>query len=66
MISTATMCRSERTGIQSIARVFREYRDDLEWLANLLTSDEKVAAACVIDACALAESQDLACLIHDR
>jgi hypothetical protein len=59
MISTATMCRSKRAGIQSISRVFREYRDDLEWLANFLTGDEKIAAVCVIDACALAESRNL-------
>jgi len=38
--------------------VFRQYREELEWLANFLTGDEKVAAACVVDACALAESEN--------
>jgi len=38
--------------------VFNQYREELEWLANFLTGDEKVAAACVVDACALAESEN--------
>jgi hypothetical protein len=41
---------------QQIGNVFTQYCDELEWLANFLTGDKNVAAACVIDACALAES----------
>ena len=58
MISTATMSRSERAGDQGVGRVFSEYRKELEWLANFLTGDEKIAAACIVDACALAESEN--------
>jgi len=58
VISTATMYRSEWAGTQGIGRVFSEYRKELEWLANFLTGDEEIAAACIIDACALAESEN--------
>jgi hypothetical protein len=43
---------------QEIGNVLTQYRDELEWLANFLTGDKNVAAACVIDACALAESEN--------
>jgi len=42
---------------QEIGNVFTHYRDELEWVANFLTGDKNVATACVIDACALAESE---------
>ncbi len=41
-----------------IGRVFSQHREELEWLANFLTGDEKIAAACLVDACALAESEN--------
>lgn len=33
------------------------YGEELEWRANLLTGDKKVATECVSDACALAEAE---------
>lgn len=39
-------------------RLFTEYRAALNWLAEFLTGDENMAAACLIDACALAETQN--------
>lgn len=41
----------------NVGAVFSDYHDELEWLATFLTGDEKLGAACVIDACALAESE---------
>jgi hypothetical protein len=58
MISAATRCHSEGVQTHGIGRVFSDYREELEWLANFLTDNEKLAAACVVDACALAQSQN--------
>jgi DNA-directed RNA polymerase specialized sigma24 family protein len=58
MISAATMCHSEGVQAHGIGSVFGDYRAELEWLANFLTGDEKLAAACVIDACTLAYLQN--------
>jgi hypothetical protein len=41
-----------------VGRVFSQHREELEWLANFLTGDETIAAACLVDACALAESEN--------
>ena len=49
-----TNCSTVISG--DVRMVFAEYREELEWLATLLTGDEKVAQACVIDACSLSES----------
>jgi hypothetical protein len=43
---------------EQVGRVFRQHREELEWLANFLTGDETIAAACLVDACALAESEN--------
>jgi DNA-directed RNA polymerase specialized sigma24 family protein len=58
MSSAANQYRSERAATQGIGKVFSEQREGLQWLARFLTGDDKVASACVIDACALAESQN--------
>jgi len=58
MISAATMCHSEGVQTHGTGRVFSDYREELEWLANFLTGDTKLAAACVVDACALSNSQN--------
>lgn len=42
----------------NVGNVFTRYREELEWLAHFLTCDRNVAAACVVDACALAESEN--------
>jgi len=42
---------------QETGNVFTLYRDELEWLANFLTGNKNIAAACVIDAWAQAESE---------
>jgi DNA-directed RNA polymerase specialized sigma24 family protein len=41
-----------------VGRVFSQHREELEWLANFLTGDETIAAACLVDACALVESEN--------
>ena len=41
-----------------VGRVFSQHREELEWLANFLTGDEKIAEACIVDACAQAESEN--------
>jgi hypothetical protein len=56
MISAVNDEIPQSLATQEIGNVFTQYCDELEWLANFLTGDKNVAAACVIDACALAES----------
>lgn len=58
MSSAATQYRLESDGDQCIGKLFREHREGLEWLAQFITGDEKVAAACVIDACTRSEWQN--------
>ncbi len=58
MISAGTTCHSEAIQTHGIGGVFSDYREELEWLANFLTGNEKLAAACVVDACALAKEQN--------
>jgi len=41
-----------------IGRVFSQHREELEWLANFLTGDENIAAACLVDACSLTEGEN--------
>jgi hypothetical protein len=55
MISAVSNEFPKSLATQEIGNVFTHYRDELEWLANFLTGDKNVSAACVIDACALAE-----------
>ena len=40
-----------------IRKTFGDYHNLLRWLAVFLTGDEKLADACIVDACAIAESQ---------
>ena len=56
MMSAASICHSESLQTHRPGKVFSDYREELEWLAKFLTGDEKLAAACVVDACTLAES----------
>jgi hypothetical protein len=57
MISAASRNLPELPAHEYIGRVFSQHREELEWLANFITGDEKIAAACLVDACALAESE---------
>jgi len=57
-MSAANLCHSEGVQTHGIGKVFSDYREELEWLAKFLTSDEKLAMACMVDACALAKSQN--------
>ena len=57
-MSAAKKSFPERVATENVGGVFSQYREELEWLANFLTGDEKIAAACVVDACALAESEN--------
>src|SRR5215469_9719793 len=58
MRSAATQFRSEYSGFTPAREIFSEHREGLEWLANFIAGDERVATACVIDACAITESQN--------
>ena len=56
MISGASRSFPEPAVGEYVGTLFSQNREELEWLANFLTGDEKIAEACVVDACALAES----------
>ena len=58
MMSAASTNVPEAPAREYIGRVFSQHREELEWLANLLTGDETIAAACLVDACELAESEN--------
>jgi hypothetical protein len=58
MMSAASRNLPEPPAREYIGRVFSQHREELEWLANFLTGDETIAAACLVDACALAESEN--------
>ena len=58
MISAANKSFLEPAVSEYAGRVFRQNREELEWLANFLTGDETIAEACIVDACALAESEN--------
>ncbi|MGA9390112.1 MAG: hypothetical protein WBV69_06665 [Candidatus Sulfotelmatobacter sp.] len=55
MISAASKSFTEPAVGEYVDIVFSQNREELEWLANFLTGDEKIAEACVVDACAQAE-----------
>ncbi len=57
MISAANKSFLEPAVSEYAGTVFRQNREELEWLANFLTGDEKIAEACIVDACAQAESE---------
>jgi hypothetical protein len=58
MISAASKSFPEPAVSEYVGTVFSQNREELEWLANFLTGDEKIAEACVVDACSEARSQD--------
>lgn len=57
MISAASKSFPEPAVREYVGTVFSQNREELEWLANFLTGNEKIAEACVVDACAQAESE---------
>jgi hypothetical protein len=61
MMGAASRNLREPPAREYIGRVFSQHREQLEWLANFLTGDEKIAAACLVDACTLAESENPGC-----
>jgi len=58
MISAASKSFPEPAVSEYVGTVFSQNREELEWLANFLTGDEKIAEACVVDARAQAELED--------
>jgi len=58
MISAASKSFPEPAVSEYVDIVFSQNREELEWLANFLTGDEKIAEACVVDACAQAELEN--------
>src|SRR5271157_4689183 len=58
MISAASKSFTEPAVSEYVGTVFSQNREELEWLANFLTGDEKIAEACVVDACAQAELEN--------
>ena len=59
MINAANKSFPEPAVSEYVGSVFSQNRVELEWLANFLTGDEDIAQACVVDACAQAESANL-------
>ena len=49
--------RSRWTAMENFRNAFRDYHDALHWLATLVVDDEKLASACIVDACLVAERQ---------
>jgi hypothetical protein len=51
--------RRSRRGVteDDIRKVFGDYHNLLRWLAVFLVGDEKLADACIVDACTIAEAQ---------
>lgn len=41
-----------------VRNAFVEYREDLDWLALVLTGDHEMAEACIVDACTLATTEN--------
>ena len=58
MMSAASRNLPEPPAREYIGRIFSQHREELEWLALFLTGDEAIAAACLVDACARAESEN--------
>ena len=58
MMSAANDSVREPVAIENIGEIFSRHREELQWLADFLTGDEMVAEACVVDARALAESEN--------
>jgi len=58
MMGAASRTLPEPPPREYVGRVFSQHREELEWLANFLTGDEKIAEACVVDACAQAELEN--------
>jgi hypothetical protein len=58
MISAANKIFPEPVAGENVGNVFSQHREALEWLANFLIGDERIAAACLVDAGALAESEN--------
>ncbi len=58
MISAVSKSFTEPAVSEYVDTVFSQDREALEWLANFLTGDEKIAEACLVDACSLAELEN--------
>src|SRR5271166_4533195 len=58
MMGAARRNLPEPPAREYVGRVFSQHREELEWLATFLTGDETIAAACLVDACALADSEN--------
>lgn len=47
-----------RATAEEVRKAFLEYREELDWLAFFLIGDQAMAEACIVDACALASTQN--------
>ncbi len=54
----STVPRNCHASVGDICKAFTDYRDELMWLALLLTGDEQLAETCVVDACTLATTDN--------
>lgn len=50
MMGAASRNLPEPPAREYLGRVFSQHREELEWIANFLTGDETIAAACLVDA----------------
>ena len=49
--------------VEDVRKIFADYHDTLHWLAGFLLTDKRLAPACMVDACNIAERQSP--LFHD-
>jgi DNA-directed RNA polymerase specialized sigma24 family protein len=54
IIGVGELRRASKTDVR---RAFDDYHEELEWLAEFLTGDTKLAEACIVDASAIATTQ---------
>jgi DNA-directed RNA polymerase specialized sigma24 family protein len=57
-VSKIGIGRLRRASKEDVRRAFVDHREELEWLARFLIPDPDVAAACVVDACAIATAHN--------
>jgi len=48
----------ERATADDVNQAFVRHREELEWLALFLTGDQTLAEACIVDACAIAATEN--------
>ena len=58
MLSTGVQNRSRYASDEDVRRVFSRFRAELEWLAYFIAGNQQTAAACVVEACGVSQSNN--------